>query len=253
MIFSPTCPQYSRLSSSLLLCALVMQLPQQIEASTTTIALEEMAQTSWDYLSQSGPWSFVQLNQPHLNTAQVDIIEYSPAFSNVQESSWMTIIDLIQSCQLQLNPIPTLETSFNSATDTFFTDLEAQEAQKESSRVQAAATLRTTIEAYRDACANILSQYADEMSLRKENESKARDSVQVASVANENAAEQQKTLLQITASSEKNHDTVGNQFAQQDAQEVGDQTSTEVAVEEEATAPQTAESTEDSTSTQQVI
>ena len=37
----------------------------------------------------------------------------------------MTIIDLIQSCQLQLDPIPTLETSFNSATDTFFTELEA--------------------------------------------------------------------------------------------------------------------------------
>lgn len=67
----------------------------------------------------------MQKNQPHLNTAQVDIIEYSPAFSNVEESSWMTIIDLIQSCQLQLDPIPTLETSFNSATDTFFTDLEA--------------------------------------------------------------------------------------------------------------------------------
>ena len=67
----------------------------------------------------------MQVNQPHLNAAQVDIIEYSPAFSNVQESSWMTIIDLIQSCQLQLDPIPTLETSFNSATDTFFTDLEA--------------------------------------------------------------------------------------------------------------------------------
>ena len=65
------------------------------------------------------------MKQPLLNTAQVNLIEYSPAFSNVQESSWMTIIDLIQSCQLQLDPIPTLETSFNSATDTFFTELEA--------------------------------------------------------------------------------------------------------------------------------
>ena len=261
MIFNPTSPQYSRWSSSLLLCVLMMQLPQQSTASTTTIAIEEMAQTSWDYLSQTGPWNFVQMNQPNLSAAQVHIVEYSPAFSNTQESSWMTIIDLIQSCQLQLDPIPTLETSFNSATDTFFTELEAQEAEKETSRVQAAASLRTTIEAYRNACAGIMSQYDDEMSLRRENESKARDSVQVASVANENAAEQQKTLLQLSTSSDKDggrtlESTVGNQFAQQDAEEVGDQTDTEVptAAEETATDSQTTETAaEDSTTTPKVI
>ena len=89
----------------------------------------------------------------------------------------MTIIDLIQSCQLQLDPLPSLESSFNDATDTFFNDLEAQEAAGEDVRVRAAANLRTAIETYRESCFNILSKYDAEMQRRRDNESKALESI----------------------------------------------------------------------------
>ena len=90
----------------------LMQVAERASAATTTVTIEQMAHDSWDYLAQSSAWTFAQpeLSVQAQNSAVLDVIEYSPAFSNVEESSWMAIIDLIQSCQLQLDPIPTLET-----------------------------------------------------------------------------------------------------------------------------------------------
>ena len=172
----------------------------------------------------------------------------------------MSIIDLIQSCQLQLDPIPALETSFNTATDTFFTELEAQEAQRDNIRVRAAASLRTAIEAYRNNCATILSQYDTEMNLRRENENKAHDSVQVASTANEEAAKQQIQLVQIASSSQglisrtlqEVATVIENQFVQQEADQTQEQTNTEAA-NNEATTESQSDGEEATTSTQQVI
>ena len=49
--------------------------------------------------------------------------------SGSDESSWMTLIDLVQSCELQLNPLADLNKNFDTATDTFFESLESLEGQ----------------------------------------------------------------------------------------------------------------------------
>ena len=92
----------------------------------------------------------------------------------------MSIIDLIKSCELQLDPIPTLVTDFDSATDSFFEALEAQAAASDI-RVEAAASLRTSIDTYRTSCTTILASYTTEMALRRENEGKVTESLQVSS------------------------------------------------------------------------
>ena len=132
----------------------------------------------------------------------------------------MAIIDLIQSCQLQLDPLPALEEEFNKATNTFFEALEAQEAAHlDTKRVTAAANLRNQIQTYRDSCATTLGKYGTDMGSRQANESKAKESVQVTSVANEDAAKKQTQLVQSGTSSVVGEAADGTSaLAQTDAQ-----------------------------------
>ena len=83
------------------------------------------------------------------------------------DSSWMSIIDLVKSSQLQLDPLPKLQEEFTKATDAFFTELEAQES-KSTEYKEAADTLRSTIKSYQSACETIAGSFIQKMDERKE-------------------------------------------------------------------------------------
>ena len=85
------------------------------------------------------------------------------------ESNWMSIIDLIQGCDLQLNPLPSLQKDFNKMTDVFFEELEKAEnsfsGSSEDSK-ETASKLRTSISSYQSEAEHLLDLYASEMRKR---------------------------------------------------------------------------------------
>lgn len=92
----------------------------------------------------------------------------------------MSIIDLVKSCELQLDPVPSLQKKFDKATDTFFGDLESQEKDYSSKeKQQAAYELRNSIRHYKDSCEKFIVEYQEQMKQRKSMENNAFLSIKV--------------------------------------------------------------------------
>ena len=82
--------------------------------------MREIAEGGWDLIDQTNPWNLIQSDSYTFSTGKLSDTITGPfdgGFAKDQESSWMAIIDLVQSCELQLDPLPDLQGDFNKATD----------------------------------------------------------------------------------------------------------------------------------------
>ena len=122
-----------------------------------TVSMSELAASTLDMLHKSGPWNLLQLDR-HLNphTGLILAQTFSQDHGKNQESSWMTIIDLVTSVELQLGPYVDLQKKFNEETETFFSTLESKE--NELSKPDSAQELRNLIKKYESAVKDIAAQ-----------------------------------------------------------------------------------------------
>ena len=143
-----------------------------------TVSMSELAASTLDMLHKSGPWNLLQLDR-HLNphTGLMLAQTFSQDQHKNQESSWMTIIDLVTSVDLQLGPYVDLQKKFNKETELFFSTLESQES--ELSKPESAQELRSLIKKYEGAVKDIAVELEKQSALRKKNQENAEKSLQI--------------------------------------------------------------------------
>ena len=93
----------------------------------------------------------------------------------------MSIIDLIQGCDLQLDPLPNLKNVFDGYTDVFFLELEKEEESfsGKSDDSDTAQKLRKSIKRYQKEAEEMLDLYSKQMKQKRKNESAAAESLVV--------------------------------------------------------------------------
>ena len=116
--------------------------------------------------------------------------------TSTEESNWMSMIDLIQRTELQLDPILDLQKDFDSATETFFSVLEEAEQKNEAVVEDSARQLKTAISNYEEACEQIMESFGTLMEERKSQESLAVESLKVVTKASINKKEKKEKAKQ---------------------------------------------------------
>ena len=79
-----------------LVCSLLLTTPP-----VNALSMEDLSEISWDFLDQSKEWSLIQADAVADSFSDLSaLIDYQPKPDPVIESNWMSIIDLIQGCDL---------------------------------------------------------------------------------------------------------------------------------------------------------
>ena len=98
-------------------------------AAASLATVQDLAVSGWELIESSGRWTQNLLQQNSVSSGQI-LAQLDIGVAEVnQESAWMTLIDLVKSCDLQLNPYADLRKKFNTQTDEFFAELEKLEGE----------------------------------------------------------------------------------------------------------------------------